>query len=234
MQKSKIKDQKLTSKDLTGKTSESTATSQKIASSPPEPQTMDELLTATGYTLKSTQRGQIIEATVLASSPKQVLLDIGGKSEAVVHEKELPYISDLIGNLKPGDKISVQVVNSENDRGQTVVSLRKTALFKRWELLTQKAKQAEEVEVTIREMSRGGFLVDYVGLRGFIPLSQVETDLAKTGDRASGRRVKVKILEVDREANRLVFSQTSGGIGEKQKAALKLVELGKTYKAEVT
>ena len=199
-----------------------------------EPQTMDELFVATGYKLNPLQRGQIVEAKIILSTPKQVLLDLGGKSEAIVHEKELPYVADLIGELKKGDSITVQVVNTENDRGQTVVSLRKTALFKRWEMLTEKMKSSEEVEVVVRELSRGGFLVDYLGLRGFIPLSQTESEFSKLGERASGRRVKVKILEVDREANRLVFSQISGRAGIKQKEALKQVEVGKTYQAQVT
>jgi ribosomal protein S1 len=95
-------------------------------------------------------------------------------------------------------------------------------------------KSESEVDVVIRELSRGGFLVDFMGLRGFIPLSQADGELAKSGERASGRRVKVKILEVDREANRLVFSQVAGGVSASQKEALAQIEVGKTYKAEVT
>ncbi len=233
MQKSKTKDQKLTTDTQNPATSKISPDPKKATKSR-EPQTMEELLATTGYVLNPLKRGQIVTGKVISATPKQVLLDLGGKSEAVVHEKELPYITDLIGELKAGGEITVQVVNTENDRGQTVVSLRKTALFKRWETLTEKMKKNEEVEVVVRELSRGGFLVDYVGLRGFIPLSQTDSEFSKLGERASGRRVKVKILEVDREANRLVFSQTSGGIGLKQKEALKLVKLGESYKAEVT
>lgn len=214
--------------------SESPKTKTKKTSNASEPATMEELLTQTGYHLKSSRHGDVIEATVLSVTAKQLILDIGGKSDAVVHEKEIPYITDLLQNLKPGDKISVQVVNPENDRGQTVVSLRKTALFKRWEVLNEKMKAGEEVDVIVRDTTRGGFLVDYAGLRGFIPMSQTDSEFSKLGDRASGRRIKVKVLEVDREANRLVFSQTSGGLSDKQHAALKSVEIGKTYQADVT
>lgn len=195
---------------------------------------MEELLAQTGYKLTSFKRGDIVEGRVLSATPKHIRLDIGGKGEAVVHEKEMPYITDLVKNLKPGDKITVHVVNPENDRGQMVVSLRKTALHKRWELLAEKVKSGEMVEVTIRELSRGGFLVDYQGLRGFIPLSQTDSEFARLAERATGRRATVKVIEVDRDANRLVFSQTGGGVSEKQKEALKLVEIGKTYQAEVT
>lgn len=206
----------------------------KISAGLSEATTMEELLSQTGYQIKGVKRGDIVEGTILSVSPRQLLLDIGGKGEGVVHEKEMPYITDLVRQLKPGDKIIVQVVNSENDRGQVVVSLRKTALSKRWELLTQKMSAKADVEVIIRELSKGGFLVDYQGLRGFIPLSQSDGELVRLGDKATGRRVKVKIIEVDREANRLVFTQKQGLSSEEQKELLKNVEIGKNYQAEIT
>ncbi len=208
---------------------------EKKTKTSPEPVTMEELLSQTGYLIKGHKRRDMVEGTITTVTPRSLLLDIGGKSEAVVHEKEIPFITDLLKELHVGERITVQVVNPENDRGQTVVSLRKTALNKRWELLGEKMKQNETVEVVIREMSRGGFLVDYAGLRGFIPLSQIDSEFTRLGDRASGRRLTVKIIELDRGANRLVLSQSGHTTqSEKQKEALKLVEIGKTYKAEVT
>lgn len=198
-----------------------------------EPETMEELLSSTGYKMKNWQRGTVIEAKVLDVSAKHILLDIGGKSEAIVHEKELPYIGDLLETLKVGDSVPVQVVNPENERGQTVVSLRKSAVVKRWDTLNEKLKKDQSVDVIIKEMSRGGFLVDFMGLRGFIPMSQVDSELSRQGDRVVGRKLQVKILEVDREANRLVFSQLAGGLSDAQKRALSKVEVGKTYSGEV-
>lgn len=231
MQKSQSQNRK--DEPITASTpSTATASTQKTSS---EPTSMEELLSQTGYILKSFKRGDIITGTVNAVSAKRLLLDIGGKSEAVVHEKEMPYVVDLVKGLSPGDKVTVHVVNPENDRGQTVVSLRKTAFGKRWELLAQKMKSGEEVEVAIKELSRGGFLIDYFGIRGFIPLSQVDPGFARLGDKAAGRRVAVKVIEIDRGINRLVLSQTSHGMAsDKQKEALKQVEIGKTYTAEVT
>ncbi len=204
-------------------------------SSSKEPTTMEELLAQTGYNLKGFKRGDEVEGTVITVTLKHLLLDIGGKCEAVIHEKEAPYVSDLLGNLKIGDKVKVHVILPENDRGQTVVSLRRSALSKRWEVLAEKMKTGEKVQVTIREMSRGGFLVDYFGLRGFIPLSQAEPEFARLAEKAAGRRVGAKVIEVDRGANRLVFSQLAGGMSsDQQKEHLKSVEIGKTYQAEVT
>lgn len=232
MQKPKLKIQKEENKKSSKKAS--VTTSENKSTSSQEPTTMEELLSQTGYTLTGWKRGQVIEGKVLSVSPKHMSLDICGKSEAVIHEKEMPYIADLVRGLKVGDKVMVHVVNPENDRGQTVVSLRRTAMQKRWDMLGDLLKKSEAVEVAIRESTKGGFLVDYLGLRGFIPLSQADSELVRTGERASGRRVKVKVIEVNKDANRLVFSQTAGGMSDKQKEALGKVEIGKTYRADVT
>lgn len=227
MQKSKVKTQKT---DKTADTSESTSSTKHVS----EPQTMEELIAQTNYSFKSWQRGQMITGTVITVSPKHVVIDIGGKSEAVVHEKELPYITDILTSLKAGDSIDAYVVNPENDRGQTVVSLRRTAMAKRWEQLTEKAKSNENVPVTIRDLSKGGFLIDYMGLRGFIPMSQVDAELVRLGEKAWGRKIQAKIIEADRATNRLVLSQLAGNMSDKQKEALDKVKAGESYSAQVT
>lgn len=199
-----------------------------------EPSSMEELLAQTHYQFKNLKRGNIVDGTILSISNKQILVDIGGKGEGTVHEKEMPYVHDIVANLKVGDKLAVQIVNDENERGQVVVSLRKTAMSKRWELLDQAVKDKTELEVIIKELGKGGFLVDYQGLRGFIPLSQSEPELVKLADKAANRRIKVVVIEVDRDSNRLVFSQRQGVTTEKQKELLKKIEIGKTYPAEIT
>lgn len=236
MQKSKVRTQKSDDTSVTPKKEETSVKSKVTKKTPAaEPTSMEELLSQTGYQLSTNKRGDMVKATVISMTAKRLTLDIGGKSEAVVHEKEMPYVSDLVSDLKPGDTIEVSVVNPENDRGQTVVSLRRTAVVKRWDLLSSKLKSGETVDVIIREMSRGGFLIDYFGIRGFIPLSQVEPEFARLGERAQGRKVAVKVIEVDKAANRLVLSQSSHSLSsEKQKELLKKVEIGATYNAEVT
>ncbi len=199
-----------------------------------EPQTMEDLFAQTEYKFTGWQRGQLITGTVISVSPKHVVIDIGGKSEAVIHEKEIPYVSDIVATLKPGEQIDVTVVNPENDRGQTVVSLRRTAMNRRWETLQAKVKSGDAISVTIRDFSKGGFLVDYVGMRGFIPLSQVDSELARTGEKAWGRKVQVKIIEADKATNRLVLSQLAGNMSDQQKSAITQVKVGETYKATVT
>lgn len=225
---------KQTKKTTPDKAVEAAETPKKASKSTAEPTTMEELLALEGAAIKGRKRGDVVEGTVISLSGRSVLLDIGGKGEGVVHEKEIPYISDIISGLKVGDKIMVSVVNDENERGQTVVSLRRTAANKRWETLKAALDSKGEVEVIIREQSKGGFLVDYQGLRGFIPMSQADSELNRQGDKAAGRKAKVAVIEVDKDANRLVFSQRQGVMSDKQKDLLKKVEVGKNYQADIT
>lgn len=201
------------------------------------PQTMEELLALTGYALKGIKKGDVVEGTIVRVSPKEVTVDIGRKTHAVVIDRELENYRDTLMALKTGDRVVAQVIVEENDRGQTVLSLRRSIFEKRWTDLTQKQKSGEPVEITLKEPVRGGMLVDYGGLRGYIPQSQLDQSLLKQAEKLTGRRVQAKVIEVDKETNRLVFSQRAVAEGEalsKQKDILSAVKIGESVQAAVT
>lgn len=201
------------------------------------PTTMEELLASTGYTLKGFKKGDTIEGRVTKVTAREVLVDIGGKAEGVVMDRELELFKDLLMSLTSGDQVIAQVVVPENDRGQAVLSLRKFVTERRWNNLTDHQKNGESVEVIIREPVRGGLLVEYGGIRGYIPNSQIDGNFQKQMDKMNGRKVQVKVVEVDKEGNRLVFSQRAVAEAEafaKQKDLLDLVEEGNTVQATIT
>src|SRR3972149_6903818 len=171
------------------------------------PQTMAELLAMTGYALKGVKKGDVVEGAITRVSPKEITIDIGGKSEGVVIDRELETYRETLLTLKPGDHVVAQVIVAENDRGQSVLSLRRSIFEKRWGQLTEAQKSSEPVEVMVKEPVRGGVLVDYSGLRGYIPQSQLDSASVKQIDKLTGRKMTVKVMEVDRDTNRLVFSQ---------------------------
>ncbi len=202
-----------------------------------QPQTMEELLEATGYTLKGIKKGDIITGTVTGVSPKEVTVDVGGKTEGVVIDRELESYKDALMALKVGDMVTAQVIVAENDRGQSVLSLRRSIFEKRWKDLEEKRTNGELVDIILKESVRGGMLVDYGGLRGYVPQSQLEQGLAKQLDKAIGKRVRVKVMEVDQETNRLIFSQRAVMEEEtlaKQKLLLSAVHVGDTVEAKIT
>lgn len=200
-------------------------------------QTMEELLASTGYQLKGVKKGDLVEGTISRVSPKEITVDTGGKTEAVVIDRELENYRDTLLSLKPGDRVVAQVIVAENDRGQSVLSLRRSIFEKRWADLSALQKSGTPVDVIIKDPVRGGVLVDYGGLRGYIPQSQLDSTLAKQLDRAIGRRIQAKIIEVDKESNRLVFSQRAMSEEAaliKQKEFLDIIKVGENVEATVT
>lgn len=214
-------------------------TEEKISSksSAKQPQTMEELIAMTGYTLKGVKKGDVVEGVLGRVSPNEITIDIGGKTEGVVIDRELENYKDMLMALKPGDKVVAQVIVAENDRGQSVLSLRRSIFEKRWSTLSDYQKNGETIEVVIKEPVRGGMLVDYGGLRGYIPQSQLDPNITKQTERISGRKIEVKVVEVDQETNRLVFSQRAVSEGAnlaKQKEVLDALTVGESVKATIT
>jgi len=202
-----------------------------------QPQTMEELLAMTGYRLQGVRKGDVIEGTVRRVSHKEITVDIGRKTECVVIDRELETYKEVLMALKAGDRVTAQVIVEENDRGNPVVSLRRNIFEKRWSELSQKQKNGETVEVLFKEPVRGGILVDYGGIRGYIPQSQLDSELSKQIDKLTGRRTTAKVVEVDQATNRLVFSQRQAVEGEalaRQKEILSLVTVGESVQSTIT
>lgn len=165
-----------------------------------------DLLAASGSKIPSIKRGQEIQGKVVAVSKDEVLVDIGAKSEGIVTGRELDSVRDLAAALSVGDTIDVTVMHPENDAGQIVLSLRKLSGEKRWAELEEKRDNSEDINVAALEVNRGGVICDYVGLRGFLPASQLLKVPSKLTD-LIGKTLSVRVIEVDRATNRLIFTQ---------------------------
>lgn len=222
---------KVKSKEEDGGSSKTSIKSSK------QPQTMEELLAVTGYALKGVKKGDVVEGKILQVTSREVTIDVGSKAPGVVIDKELENYKDALMALKPGDSVVALVIVAENDRGQSVLSLRKYIFEKRWKMLAEYKKSGEPLEIVLKEPVRGGVLADYGGLRGYIPQSQLDSELAKQQGRATGRRIQVKVIEADQETNRLVFSQRA--LAEdaalvKQKEIVDAIPVGSTVTATIT
>lgn len=233
-QKSKIKNKGEKKKSLTRSPDLQITNS---LSSKKSPQTMAELLASTGYKLTGLRKGDVIEGAITRVSPKEITIDIGRKTDGVVIDRELETYKETLMALKPGDHVSCQVIVEENDRGQPVLSIRRSIFEKRWKELEDLQKFGGTIDVVLREPVRGGILVDCVGLRGYIPQSQLDFNLSKQMDKLTGRRVPAKVIEVDRETNRLVFSQRAVAEADtlaKQKELLNLLTVDDSVQATIT
>ncbi len=184
------------------KTSTSSANKSSGASS------MAELMAKHSTSVKAFHRGDRVEGTITKLTSSQILVDIGGKSEAVVLEKEKKNVRQLMTTLKVGDKVTVGVLTPESDAGVPVVSLRYFMEDKSWDELEKAKKNQTPLEVTVREITKGGIVVETKeGMSGFLPQSHVQ--FTQQQQIAVGKMISLQVLELDRKENRIIFSQKS-------------------------
>jgi len=218
VEKSKVKSEIKIADDLAvdkkaAKTESNLQTSSPKKKSIKEPQTMAELLSMVGDVKIGAKRGDTVEGKVVSVSSREILVDIGKKSFGIVAEWELEQVKEYASSLKPGINIVAQVMNPENDMGYVVLSLRRANFERRWLELDKAKEEGLDLNVSILEVAKGGLLVDWQGLRGFVPYTQLESSFASNPLSLLGKRIDVKVLEVDKSLNRLVVSQKASSLG---------------------
>ncbi|MBM7552450.1 30S ribosomal protein S1 [Thalassobacillus pellis] len=149
--------------------------------------------------------GDIVTGKVVKVEEKQVLVDIGYKVEGIVPISELSslHVEKAADVVSEGDEIKLQVKKVEDD--EIVLSKRAVDADKAWDDLEQKYESGEVFEAEVKDIVKGGLVVD-VGLRGFIPASLVETYYVENFDEYKGKPLTLKVVELDREQNRVILS----------------------------
>ena len=174
---------------------------------PDEEITMEQLLAEEEHVIRALAHGDIVDGTVVRVDPDEVLVDIGAKSEGVISNRELSARGEAPVVLNPGDQVKVYVVQPENEDGNVVLSLRKARAEGIWQAVAQKESEGEILDAEVREQNKGGLIVNIMGLRGFLPSSQVARQFSGNLMELVGTKIPVKILEVNRKRNRLIVSQ---------------------------
>ena len=189
----------------------------------PEPTTMEELLAEQDSDIKSFKHGDVVEGNVVRIDKDEILVDIGAKSEGVVSNRELfgRHGGEGQAPLNIGDTVLVYVLQPESPEGHAVLSLRRAGLERKWRAMQEQFEAGVIIEAPVIDHNKGGLIVD-CGIRGFVPISQIvdfprrpaERPAARRGpgDRREaepfvGRKLRLKILEVNRKANRLILSE---------------------------
>ncbi|MGH7610392.1 MAG: 30S ribosomal protein S1 [Candidatus Dormibacteria bacterium] len=185
--------------------------SELATDAPPELMTsfssMEEYLSTSADSIRTLTYGDIVDGTVVRVDPDEVLVDIGAKSEGVISNRELTGRTEEAVVLNPGDRVKVYVLQSENEDGNVVLSLRRARAEGIWAKAAEKESSGEGVEAEVREQNKGGLIVNIMGLRGFLPSSQVARTHSGNLMDLVGQVIMVKILEVNRKRNRLIVSQ---------------------------
>jgi small subunit ribosomal protein S1 len=188
----------------------------------PEPTTMEELLAEQDGDIKSFKHGDVVDGTVVRIDKDEILVDIGAKSEGVVSNREL---FGRHGEQQPplaiGDTVLVYVLQPESPEGHVVLSLRRAGLERKWRSMQEQFEEGVIIEAPVIDHNKGGLIVD-CGIRGFVPISQIvdfprrpqndqprdaAQEIAEKLQPFVGRKLRLKILEVNRKANRLILSE---------------------------
>ena len=175
--------------------------------------TMDDLLSGDGG--KQLVAGEMVTGHVLSVRKHEVLIDLGAHGVGFVPRREVGYGRQLA----VGDEVAASVVDAELENGYSLLSLRKAAKDRGWEEVQAKMDAGEIIEVTPHDANRGGLLVEYEGVRGFLPVSQLSAEhypRVGSADKDEilsrltalvGQTIRVRILDCDRKANKLIFSE---------------------------
>jgi 4-hydroxy-3-methylbut-2-enyl diphosphate reductase len=164
---------------------------------------MAELMASHTSSFNVFKKGQEVEGIVKKLTPSEILLEIGAKSDALVLEVDKTNQDNLMRALKVGDKVKAVIISPESEGGFPVVSLRRALDNLMYANLDKFSASQEDVEVIVVEPTRGGYFVaSETGMRGFLPTSQVITQESLTG-----KKILVKIIEVDRAKKRVIFSE---------------------------
>src|SRR3989339_511025 len=182
------------------KTGGSTASAGKMS-------VMDKLMEGVSSFSGALKRNQKVEGTVTAISKKMVLIDIGAKTEGVVSGEDLAEAYDVLKELKVGEKVSAYVKFPENDQGQIILTLKQAADENRWYKFKKLMDEEKEVEVSGLEVNKGGMVVKVGDIRGFVPTSQFGEKLLGNMESLLNKNFKVRVIEVDKDQNRLIFSE---------------------------
>lgn len=177
--------------------------------------TMDDLLASSDIGTKQLVTGDMVTGKVLSVRKHEVLIDLGAQGVGLVPRREVGFSR----SLKENDEVTASIVDTELDNGYSLLSLRKAAKDRGWEDVAVKQEEGQVIDITPYDANRGGLLVEYEGVRGFLPVSQLSAEhYPRVGSNDKdeilqrlnglvGQTMKVRVLDSDRKANKLIFSE---------------------------
>ncbi|EHO68565.1 hypothetical protein HMPREF9140_01605 [Prevotella micans F0438] len=162
----------------------------------------EELVKAYDETLNKIQEAQVVEGIVSSIDKKEVVVNIGYKSDGVIPASEFRYNPEL----KVGDKVQVYVENQEDKRGQLMLSHRKARLQKSWENINKAMENDEVIQGYIKSRTKGGMIVDVFGIEAFLPGSQIDVHPIRDYDVFVGKTMEFKVVKINQEFRNVVVS----------------------------
>lgn len=168
------------------------------------------------YMYESPTRGQILGGIILEAKHDQIILDVGLKRDAIVTRKDLERLSEeVISKLEPGKEVQTYVLQPYNGDGELIVSINKALELEDWSIANKLMEADEITEARVIDGNKGGLLVRFGRLTGFVPNSHIESvpPATSTGrmreikDELVGKTLQLKVIQVETKRNRLILSE---------------------------
>lgn len=201
--------------------------------------TMDSLLET--HSPQVLAAGDVIEGVITSVHKHEIWVDLGQHGAGLVVRREIGFGSDV----EAGQSVPVSVIEPDMNEGYSLISLRKAVKDKGWDELERVFKEGETLEIPAYDANRGGLLMQYEGVRGFLPVSQLSAEhyprvagadkdeiLQRLGQIIK-KPLKVRILDLDRKQNKLIFSEKEA-IRADMKQAIELLKVGDVVKGTIT
>ena len=153
-------------------------------------------------TLNKIQEHEVVEGAVISVDKKEVVVNIGYKSDGIIPASEFRYNPDL----KVGDKVEVYVEDQEDKKGQLVLSHKKARLSKSWEKINEALDNDEVIQGYIKCRTKGGMIVDVFGIEAFLPGSQIDVHPIRDYDVFVGKTMEFKVVKINQEFRNVVVS----------------------------
>ena len=190
-------------------------------------QPKEEIAEAYDKTLSNVNVGEVVEGTVTGITKREVLVNIGYKSEGVIPVSEFRYNPDLA----VGDKIEVYVESAEDKNGQLALSHKKARQLKSWDRVNEALEKDEIIKGYIKCRTKGGMIVDVFGIEAFLPGSQIDVKPIRDYDVYVDKTMEFKVVKINQEFRNVVVSHKA--LIEAELEAQKQVIMSKLEKGQI-
>ena len=167
-----------------------------------EPEERSKLEDLYANSLSSITEHEVIEGTVVAFSNREVVINIGYKSDGVIPMNEFRYNPDL----KVGDRIDIYVENQEDASGQMILSHKKARILKSWDRINEAYDKDEIITGYVKSRTKGGLIVDVFGIEAFLPGSQIDVKPIRDYDIYVNKTMEFKVVKINHEYKNVVVS----------------------------
>lgn len=199
--------------------------------------TMDDFIDDIEKNVKKIYPDDIIKGKVISVNDEEILVNLGFYADGIIPKSEFSFENaDLKAAVNEGDEINVMIVKVDDGEGNVLLSKKKADQIVVWDDLKDIFEKQEEIELSVKDVVKGGVIVNFKGVRGFIPASQLSVDYVSDLKPYVGTSIKLRLIEFDKDNKKVIFSHKVIEQEERQRQKEKLlqtIEKGQKFNGKV-